>query len=177
MTAVSGGYGQMTWRVADPSEYSNGWSEVAQAVVENREWVGIVIQPDSTERYRQALSTADATWEGNSTISVYTNEARNNNAYGAYIMPSFSMPLQMACTQFAQQQATQLAGNGAINNLLANAPQLITQPIYYATYSLRPYNVPVATAARCAGRLSVRADIAATLGPSGSIVCSSDIAD
>lgn len=151
MRAASGGYGQMTWRIADPSEYPNGWSQVAQAVVDNKEWVGIVIQPDASTRLQQALFLGDSTWEGNSTISVYTNEARNNNAFGAYIMPSFSMPLEMACSRFAQQQATQLAGNGAVTNLLANAPQLITQPIYYATYSLRPFNVPVATAASFVG--------------------------
>jgi len=151
MQAASGGYGHMSWYIADPADYPGGWSQVAQAVVDNEEWVGIVVFPDATARLEQAIASVDATWEGNSTIGVYTNEARNNNAYGAYIMPSFSQPLDMACQQFAQQQATRLAGNGGVNNLLANAPQLITRPIYYATYSLRPFNVPVTTAASYVG--------------------------
>jgi hypothetical protein len=52
---------------------------------------------------------------------------------------------------FAQKYATSLAANGNIAAILANAPQLVTTPVFFSTNNVRPYDIPVATAVTFVG--------------------------
>ena len=55
------------------------------------------------------------------------------------------VPLLAAVDAYARQNALQVGTNGSINvqNLLEQAPGVLTTPIYYTINNLRPFDVPV----------------------------------
>ena len=55
------------------------------------------------------------------------------------------VPLLAAVDAYVRQNALQVGTNGSINvqNLLEQAPGVLTTPIYYTINNLRPFDVPV----------------------------------
>ena len=55
------------------------------------------------------------------------------------------VPLLAAVDAYARQNALQVGTNVSINvqNLLEQAPGVLTTPIYYTINNLRPFDVPV----------------------------------
>lgn len=92
---------QLTWEVHSASMYPNGPSDFAEAIVQEKCWVGIsskfhqsllylsamadvnlnpVVNPGATASLALATTESDGTYNGSLAITAYTNEARNENA-------------------------------------------------------------------------------------------------
>ncbi|PAV18859.1 response to drug-related protein [Pyrrhoderma noxium] len=137
---------QLTWQVIDASQFSNV-DEVAAAVVDEQVWVAVTINPGASNNLSAAIANADASYDGSNAITAYAAEARNENGY-SIIEPIMQVPLLAAVDAYARQNALQVGTNGSINvqNLLEQAPGVLTTPIYYTINNLRPFDVPVAQA-------------------------------
>lgn len=73
----------ITWSVMPGSNFHNGPADVAQAVVNERCWVAIVVNPQATAKLNAAVSTVNASYNGSLAVTIYAIEARNENAlYG-----------------------------------------------------------------------------------------------
>ncbi|KAF5386487.1 hypothetical protein D9757_005893 [Collybiopsis confluens] len=136
------------WTSVPSSNFLGGPSEVANDVVEQRTWIAVVVHGNATSNLQAAVSSADASYNGTSAITVYGNQARSENGYNALLAPTVQSALLAATARFAQTFAKQLASSSSSNltNLLSNAPQVVTQPISFTIDNLRPFNIPVATA-------------------------------
>ncbi|KAF4596975.1 hypothetical protein EYR40_007425 [Pleurotus pulmonarius] len=138
------------WEVHSAGEFPNGAADVSAAVLEEHCWVAISINSGSSDALTSALANADASYAGSSAVTVFAEEARNENAFRGFIRPSVDAALQTISKQYAIALAQQLASGSSSANvtaILANAPQVITEPLSYTIANLRPFDVPVATAA------------------------------
>ncbi|KAI0311955.1 hypothetical protein OF83DRAFT_1166149 [Amylostereum chailletii] len=116
---------QMTWRVVPSSQFPNGVSDFEELLVhKEKAWAIVSINPGASASLAAAASSADASYNGSSAVTFYGVEARNENAYN---------------------NATNLG------NIATNSPQVLTQPAFYTTNNLRPFDVPVATAVSFVG--------------------------
>ena len=60
------------------------------------------------------------------------------------LLPTVEAALASITQSFALKFATELASTSSnLTNLLANAPQTVTQPISYTVDNLRPFDIPV----------------------------------
>ena len=85
-------------------------------------------------------------------MTLYGEEARNENAYDTIILPQAQGILQQTVQQFAAQYVGQLAAQGVnVSALAAQAPSVLTLPIGFTERNLRPFDVPVATAVEFVG--------------------------
>ncbi|KDQ25078.1 hypothetical protein PLEOSDRAFT_1097905 [Pleurotus ostreatus PC15] len=139
------------WEVHPAGEFPNGAADVSAAVLEEHCWVAISINSGSSDALTSALANANASYAGSSAITVFAEEARNENAFRGFIRPSVDAALQTISKQYAIRFAQQLASASSssvnLTSVLANAPQVITEPLSYTIANLRPFDVPVATAA------------------------------
>ncbi|KAL0945267.1 hypothetical protein HGRIS_000778 [Hohenbuehelia grisea] len=153
INSIPPGLSKITWEVKNPSDFPNGAADFSNEVVEERSWVAIAVLSGATQRLNAAIASANASYDGSSAIAVYGVEARSENAYRAIIRPSVEGTLQIISKTFASQFAKQLASSSPANvtNILINAPQIITQPISYTIFNLRPFDIPVASAVSFVG--------------------------
>lgn len=70
----------MAWTVVSNSIFADGPSAVAQAVVDEKCWAAVVINPGVTTRLASAISAADPSYNGASAVTIYAAEARNENS-------------------------------------------------------------------------------------------------
>ncbi|KIM91852.1 hypothetical protein PILCRDRAFT_761064 [Piloderma croceum F 1598] len=136
----------LSWRVQSADLFPNGPGDLAHAVVEEKCWVAIAINPGATNTLTQAVDTANATYNSTLAVTAFGNEARNENAYSFLIVPNLQQPLQQISQQFANQNAQQLASRTNLQAILSQAPSLVTQPLGYTIDNLRPFDIPVAAA-------------------------------
>ena len=61
----------------------------------------------------------------------------------SFISPLVQQTMAQISSQYARQMAGQLANSSNVANILANAPQLIIQPVSFTLVNLRPFDVPV----------------------------------
>ncbi|KAF8468647.1 hypothetical protein JB92DRAFT_2823515 [Gautieria morchelliformis] len=141
----------ISWSVIPSSGFVSGPSDVVQAVLDEKCWVAIVVNPQATAKLNAAVSTVDATYNSSSAVTVYTVEARNENAYPAFIAPQPQVLMNVAAKVFADQHATQLASNPNAMTLLSRAPGVVTRPLYYTLDNLRPFDVFATSAADFVG--------------------------
>ncbi|KZP19961.1 hypothetical protein FIBSPDRAFT_742993 [Athelia psychrophila] len=137
---------QLTWEVHPASMYPNGPSDFAEAIVQEKCWVGISINPGATANLALATTESDATYDGSLAITAYTNEARNENAYSFLILPNVRGPLETVVAQYAQTYAKTLATRQNLATIFSQAPSIVTAPIYFTIDNLRPFDIAVAAA-------------------------------
>ncbi|KAH7913173.1 hypothetical protein BJ138DRAFT_1171485 [Hygrophoropsis aurantiaca] len=137
---------QLTWLIKDASEFPNGPSDVAAALLDDRCWAAIAINPGASNALNAAVNAADASYNTSQAVTAYTTTARNENIYRTVISQNINTPLILASQNFALQFSRQLAARPDIATLLSTAPGLVTRPLYYIVDDLRPFDVPVAAA-------------------------------
>ncbi|KZP12775.1 hypothetical protein FIBSPDRAFT_897902 [Athelia psychrophila] len=137
---------QLTWEVHPASMYPNGPSDLAEAIVQEKCWVGISINPGATTNLALATTESDATYNGSLAITAYTNEARNENAYGFLILPNVQGPIKTVVAQYAETYVKRLSTRQNIATILSQAPSIVTTPISFTVDNLRPFDIAVATA-------------------------------
>jgi hypothetical protein len=136
----------ISWHVQPANLFPNGPADLAHAVSEEQCWVAVAINAGATSRLTQAVESANSTYDGSLAITAFGNEARNENAYGALILPNIQKPLQQVSQQFAISYAQQIATQSNLQALLSQAPNVVTQPLWYTIDNLHPFDVPVAAA-------------------------------
>ncbi|KAG9316719.1 hypothetical protein JVU11DRAFT_2779 [Chiua virens] len=137
---------QLSWLVRDPAEFPNGPSDVKAALLDHRCWVAITVNPNATSNLLAAVNSSNAAYNTSQAISAYLTNARNEAAYRILISPMVNLILTNISQTFGQAFAPQLASHPNISGLMHTAPSLVTLPISYALYDLRPFDVPVASA-------------------------------
>ncbi|KAJ3809871.1 hypothetical protein F5876DRAFT_89230 [Lentinula aff. lateritia] len=145
---ASSASGKITWSQVPSSNFA-GPSEVGNDVVEQKTWIAVVVNANATSNLQSAAASVDSSYNGSSAITVYGNQARSENGYNAVLLPTVQAVLLSTSQKFAQSSATNLASSSSssnLTNLLARAPQIITQPISFVVNDLKPFDIPVATA-------------------------------
>ncbi|KAF7967864.1 hypothetical protein HWV62_32882 [Athelia sp. TMB] len=137
---------QLTWAVQPSSMYPNGPADLADAVVQERCWVGIAVNPGASTNLSLAATATDGAYNGSLAVTAYTNEARNENAYSFLILPNVQTPLQTVTAQFALSYAKTLSARENLPAIVSQAPQLLTAPISFTVHNLRPFDIAVAAA-------------------------------
>ena len=95
---ATGGKEQISWSVSDASQYPNGPQDVGDAIVKERAWIAVAstsstllillfsalnahsVNPNATNLLNAAISSANGSYNGTLAVTVYGNEARNENA-------------------------------------------------------------------------------------------------
>lgn len=94
-----------------------------------------------------AAQAADGSYNGTRAVTIYGNEARQENAYRSTVKPQAQQVFQKAAAMFAARYASQLADQGVnVTALAENAPSVLTLPLSFVEANVRPFDVPVATA-------------------------------
>jgi hypothetical protein len=136
----------VTWHVKSAALFPNGPIDLAHAVVEEQCWVAVAINPGATNSLTQAVDSANATYNASLAVTIFGNEARNENGFRTLIIPNVNTPLQQIAQQVAIEHAQQLATQSNLQTLLSQAPSVVTRPLWYTIDNLRPFDVPVAAA-------------------------------
>lgn len=152
VVASSGSPTTITWNAISANLFPNGAQDLEHAVVRNKVWAIIAINPDATETLNAAVVAADSVYTPNRTITVYIAEARNENAYRAIIFQNIDTVLGGVTESFNTQYIPSIPGKSSnLTTLLVNAPGLVSQPISYTLIDARPFDIPVATAVEFVG--------------------------
>ncbi|EIM83021.1 uncharacterized protein STEHIDRAFT_124335 [Stereum hirsutum FP-91666 SS1] len=148
LNSTNGPVDTMTWIVQSASDISNDTENLIDLVVQEHAFVIVSINAGATDKLNAAASSADSSYNGSLAITVFTEEARNENAYRSVISPIVSGLMDSFAANFATQYGQRLASSSSINatRLLANSPGVITNPAGYTIYNTRPFDIPVATA-------------------------------
>ncbi|KAA1474307.1 hypothetical protein DENSPDRAFT_803883 [Dentipellis sp. KUC8613] len=145
--ASTGAPAQMAWSVVAPGAYPGGEGDLVRAVVDEQAWVIIAINSGASNSLNNAVASADASYNGSLAVTVYVEEARNENAYRTVIRPLVQGLMQNTFQRFDTQFTRELvAANVNITNLAATAPNVLLQPAFYTLYNTRPFDFPVAAA-------------------------------
>ncbi|KAG7440387.1 uncharacterized protein BT62DRAFT_924057 [Guyanagaster necrorhizus] len=138
---------RISWKQMPASHFS-GPDEVGNSVVEQRVWMAVVIHANATSTLNSAASSVNSSYNGTQALTVYADEARNENAFRSLLRPYITTTMDTISQSFAHTFATQLANSSSssIASILQSAPQIITQPVSYTIDNLRPFDVPVASA-------------------------------
>ncbi|KIJ67894.1 hypothetical protein HYDPIDRAFT_126365 [Hydnomerulius pinastri MD-312] len=137
---------QLSWLVIDAAEFPNGPSDVQAALLDDRCWAAVTINKGATNNLFAAINSNNATYNTSQAVSAYLTEARNENIHRTYIWPMVTTILSNVTQTFGVNFARQLASRSDLSTLMSTAPQLVTLPINYAVYELRPFDVPAASA-------------------------------
>ncbi|KAL1690683.1 hypothetical protein GGG16DRAFT_55197 [Schizophyllum commune] len=147
----SAGGSKINWIPRYASEFRNGDSDIADAILNEKAWIAVIINREATSTLQHAIASADASYNGSSALTAYGVEARSENAYRTILNPVLQSTMQQIAAQFSRQTAAQVANSTNISEILRNAPQLITQPVSYTLVNIRPFDVPVASAVTFVG--------------------------
>ncbi|KAI0036877.1 hypothetical protein K488DRAFT_75663 [Vararia minispora EC-137] len=130
----------------------DGEEGLIRDVVDEKAWIIVSVNANATNNLNQAVSSANAAYNASLAVTVYGEEARNENAYRSLIRPIVEGILEPALESFAVQFIRGIEAQGAnVGNLAATAPQVLTRPVSYTIYNTRPFDVPVASAVSFVG--------------------------
>ncbi|KAJ8523129.1 hypothetical protein ONZ45_g404 [Pleurotus djamor] len=145
---VPPGVSKITWEIRGPSEFPNGLTDLSEAVSEEHCWAVVAINAGATANLNSAVSSVNASYDGAEAVTAFGDEARNENAFRLVVRPTIQASMDIIGRQFAHRFAGELAASSSnITALLTNAPQIVTEPLSYRLINLKPFDVPVATAA------------------------------
>ncbi|EGO22942.1 hypothetical protein SERLADRAFT_362324 [Serpula lacrymans var. lacrymans S7.9] len=151
---------RLKWSLID-AQVAGTDEDVANAVVDTKAWVALVVESGATQSLALARETGNSTYDPTSAITVYYAQARHEVATGSYLMPAVTTLLQTTTTAWATSSAQQYLaltyGGGQVNatalQLLAQAPQTISPGVSWTVNNLRPFNAPLATAVITVGQI------------------------
>ncbi|EKM78188.1 hypothetical protein AGABI1DRAFT_75664 [Agaricus bisporus var. burnettii JB137-S8] len=136
---------KIDWSVLQAEQFPDGIAGVSHAVAEHQTWVAVTVNSGASDRLTTSINSPNATYDGSEAISVFTVEARNENAFRIIIRPSVETILSMISARFGLQVARSLSDSPAVSQLLATSPQTVTTPISYQLVNLRPFSQPLAS--------------------------------
>ncbi|KAF8624674.1 hypothetical protein AX17_007005 [Amanita inopinata Kibby_2008] len=137
--------------VVPATNFADGISQLANAVVEEKTWFAITINPASSARLNASLTTPDESYNPFEAITVLANEGRNEGSFRNIIRPIITTSLDKLTYRFATQNAQRQAKNPNSLSILSKSPQTLVAPIGYTIDNLRPFYAPVASATTLTG--------------------------
>lgn len=133
------------------------------------------MEPNASNRLAIARQTGNASYSASTAISVYYAQGRNEIAVGSYILPIVQLLLGGIIGRFNARSVAEYiganSGNATALQLLGQAPQTLSQPIWYTMFNVRPYSAQVASAITLVGHIYVIIISCVTL-PYYALVCS-----
>ncbi|KAH9485395.1 Nitrosoguanidine resistance protein SNG1 [Psilocybe cubensis] len=132
------------WRIYPASDFPNGPDDVIAAVLDEKCWVAITINPGATKSLNDTLHGGGPETPTSNAISAYALEARNENAFRTLLRPTVTTLLDEITHGFAVKIMGDIVQNNT--SIAAVSPNILTRPIYFTVQNLRPFDVPVATA-------------------------------
>ncbi|KAJ7645995.1 hypothetical protein DFH06DRAFT_997973 [Mycena polygramma] len=148
---INPGSNGIVWRSVPGTQFPEGLSDVENAIVEEKTWVAVIINAGASSNLIRALLGVDGTYNSTLAITFVGAEARNEAEYRNLIRPLVSSQLETTTRSFALAFARNISQTFNTTALLSIAPQIITEPIYYSTDNVRPFDVPVASAVTFVG--------------------------
>lgn len=117
------------------------------------------MEPNASNNLAVARQTGDASYNASTAISVYYAQGRNEIAAGSYILPIVQPLLGRILGQFNARSVAEYIGanrdNATALELLRQAPQTLSQPIWYTMFNVRPYTTQTASAITLVGHIYV----------------------
>ena len=131
-----------------PSAYDNDPMAVRQAVYDFEAWAAVIINPNATALLRAAVDQGNASYDPLGAASIVYVQARDQDTYDTYIMPTLSQLTTEITSMFGETWAKEVMSNTSISRTaLANAPQALSPAIGFSQFNLRPFLPPQATPA------------------------------
>ncbi|KDQ06359.1 hypothetical protein BOTBODRAFT_181645 [Botryobasidium botryosum FD-172 SS1] len=90
------------WRVINISMYATN-EELAEAIVGEKAWLAVVVGKGTTTRLILAQQNGDASYNPQAAVTIYYNQARNEQAAGNYIVLLTTALLNQTLTLYSQQ--------------------------------------------------------------------------
>ncbi|TFK64264.1 hypothetical protein BDN72DRAFT_872108 [Pluteus cervinus] len=149
---VQAGGAHVAWTVLPSSDFPNGPSDVAEKVLNEKTWIAITINANSSSQLQASLANPEPSYDPTKVLSVYAVEARNENAFRLLTRPTAQQELGILTSQFALQLAGDVLNLPVnITDVLANSPQTLLQPVGYQIFNLRPFDHSLASAVTFVG--------------------------
>ncbi|CAD6581289.1 MAG: hypothetical protein TREMPRED_002975 [Tremellales sp. Tagirdzhanova-0007] len=140
--------------VTSPNELPTQ-ADVEHDLVEEGAWAAVIIMAGATNALNHARSVGNASYNASSAIQLMYPQARQETAFGSYLIPYAQAALGAITEQYSAQSAAQYilanARNVTAMNLLARAPTTISNCLSFTSVNIRPYNQPVASAITLVG--------------------------
>ncbi|KAF9227242.1 hypothetical protein BS17DRAFT_455188 [Gyrodon lividus] len=133
---------RLSWLVVDVPEFPNGPSDVQKALLDDRCWVAVTVNPGITNNLLAAICSSDASYNTSQAVSAYLTEARDQDDVH---IPHLHLANVANCPhkyRYCFRETTSLS-TGPLPALMNTPPLLVTRPLSYAMYELRPFNVLV----------------------------------
>ncbi|KAF9552630.1 hypothetical protein CPC08DRAFT_646653 [Agrocybe pediades] len=147
--------GTIEWRVVSPGEFEDGVDGVIRGVKEEHIWIAVVVNDDASARLESAISVPDPTYNGEEAVTIYANEARNENAFRNLIRPVVQGVMESIKLGYATNRVAQTASLSNIAAIMAISPQIIVNPVSYTLVNLIPFSQAVGTATVSVGLIFV----------------------
>ncbi|KAJ7133680.1 hypothetical protein C8R43DRAFT_1205917, partial [Mycena crocata] len=147
LAAINAGSNGIVWEVVSAEKFPDGMAQVESAVVEEKVWVAVAVNPNASANLITALMTIDPSYNSSLALTFVGSEARNELEY----RPQVSSQLEKLSRSFALDFARNISPSFNTSALLSVAPQIVTEPISYTINNIRPFDIPVASAVTFAG--------------------------
>ncbi|KAJ6534000.1 hypothetical protein DFH09DRAFT_1180836 [Mycena vulgaris] len=151
LAGIEGLSNRVVWEVVSANKFSDGISQVENAIVEEKTWVIVAINAGASANLTAALSAVDSSYNSSSAITFIGAEARNEAEYRNFLLPLVSSQLSKVSRTFALEFARNISLSSNTSALLSVAPQIITEPIGFTVNNIRPFDVPLASAVTFVG--------------------------
>jgi hypothetical protein len=149
--------GALGWGSLPASRFNNDPIAVRQAIYDQKAWAAIIINPNATSLYQNAVSNGDTSYDPMGIAQVVYVEARDEMNYRNYIIPQLDQFQTMATGQVGGRLAADTLQRAiqdpAILANIAAAPQIVAPGIGFSIFNLRPFSPAVATPAVTIGLL------------------------
>ncbi|KAG6917873.1 hypothetical protein DXG01_000643 [Tephrocybe rancida] len=77
---AASGATKVAFTTAPSSNFPGGPNDLINAVVEQKTWFAVTINPGASDRLQESYSNPNANYNGTEAVSMYAAEARNENA-------------------------------------------------------------------------------------------------
>lgn len=141
----------LTWISGDVSKYPTTESVEYATAVDEVAWVIVEVLSDATAQLAAAQSSANASWNPTSVISVYYSEARNQQSVDGIVLNAVRGVMTPVLAEInaavvAQFLAANSGNAAALTAIATSAPQTISGPVSFSYINLRPWKDSVAIA-------------------------------
>lgn len=140
--------------VTSPNEFPTD-VDVENDLVQEGAWAAVIIEPGATDALNLARSVGNSSYNGMGAIRFMYPQARQETAFGSYLLPYAQAALSAITTVYSSESAAQYLSANANNvtaiQLLAQAPSTISNSLGFTLVNIRPWNQPVATAITLVG--------------------------
>ncbi|KAK4686647.1 hypothetical protein P7C73_g3478, partial [Tremellales sp. Uapishka_1] len=144
----------LNYFITAPSEFPTD-ALLAENIVEEGAWAAVVISQGASAVLVESRENGLANYAPSSAVQVFYSQARQETAYGSYLVPYVTEALSSSLGQYSAQSAAAYLqanmNNATAIGLLAAAPTTISSSVGYTMVNLRPYDQPVAAAITLVG--------------------------